>query len=63
VGSVADLELLARHPQPEYVFDFPNGAGRYIQGASGYDDTIVNGQVSMDHGEHAGAFAGTTLRS
>ena len=43
--------------------DLPNGAGRYIQGASGYDYTIVNGEVFMDHGEHTGAFAGQTLRS
>jgi len=60
--NVIDFENLSL-PQPEYVFDFPNGAGRYIQGASGYDYTIVNGEVFMDHGEHTGAFAGTTLRS
>ena len=60
--NVIDFESL-RLPQPEYVFDFPNGAGRYIQRASGYDYTIVNGQVFMESGEHTGAFAGTTLRS
>jgi N-acyl-D-aspartate/D-glutamate deacylase len=60
--NVIDFENLSL-PQPEYVFDFPNGAGRYIQGASGYDYTIVNGEVFMDHGEHTGAFAGQTLRS
>ena len=60
--NVIDFENL-RLPQPEYVFDFPNGAGRYIQGATGYDYTIVNGEVFMDHGEHTGVFAGTTLRS
>ncbi len=60
--NVIDFENLAL-PQPEYVFDFPNGAGRYIQGASGYDYTIVNGEVFMDHGEHTGTFAGRTLRS
>ena len=66
-GAYADINVIdfdnLRLPQPEYVFDFPNGAGRYIQRASGYDYTIVNGQVFMDHGEHTGAFAGTTLRS
>ena len=66
-GAHADVNVIdfdnLRLPQPKYVFDFPNGAGRYIQGASGYDYTIVNGQVFMDHGEHTGAFAGTTLRS
>jgi N-acyl-D-aspartate/D-glutamate deacylase len=60
--NVIDLENL-RLPQPEFVNDLPNGAGRYIQKASGYDATIVNGQVFMENGEHTGAFAGTTLRS
>jgi N-acyl-D-aspartate/D-glutamate deacylase len=60
--NVIDLENL-RLPRPEYVNDFPNGAGRYIQTSSGYDYTIVNGEVFMDHGEHTGALAGRTLRS
>jgi hypothetical protein len=34
-----------------------------VQGASGYDYTIVNGQVFMDHGQHTGAFAGTVLKN
>ena len=50
-------------PHPQYVHDFPNGAGRYVQGSSGYDYTIVNGYVFMDHGEHTGALAGRMLRS
>ena len=57
-----DLDGL-RLPQPEYVHDFPGGAGRYMQGAAGYDYTIVNGEVFMDHGEHTGALAGRLLRS
>ncbi len=60
--NVIDLENL-RLPQPEFVNDLPNGAGRYIQQASGYDYTIVNGSVFMDHGEHTGSLAGATLRS
>ena len=60
--NIIDLENL-RLPQPEYVNDLPNDAGRYIQKASGYDYTVVNGEVFMDHGEHAGAMAGVTLRS
>ena len=60
--NIIDLENL-RLPQPEFVHDLPNNAGRYIQKASGYDYTIVNGEVFMDHGEHTGAFSGTTLRS
>jgi N-acyl-D-aspartate/D-glutamate deacylase len=52
-----------RLPTPEYVHDFPGGAGRYIQRSSGYDATIVNGAVFMEHGEHTGALAGRTVRS
>jgi N-acyl-D-aspartate/D-glutamate deacylase len=60
--NVIDLEGM-RLPQPRYVHDFPNGAGRYVQTASGYDATVVNGQVFMEHGEHTGALAGRVLRS
>ena len=67
VGSYADVNVIdvdALHlPIPEYVHDFPDGAGRYVQGATGYDYTLVNGQVFMDHGEHTGVFAGEMLRS
>jgi N-acyl-D-aspartate/D-glutamate deacylase len=48
---------------PEYVHDFPHGAGRFRQGASGYDATIVNGQLFMQRGQHTGALAGRLLRS
>jgi N-acyl-D-aspartate/D-glutamate deacylase len=67
VGAFADVNVIdfegLRLPQPEYVHDLPNGAGRYIQGSSGYDYTLVNGYVFMEHGEHTGALAGRMLRS
>jgi len=59
---VIDFEGL-RLPPPTYEHDFPNGAGRYVQHGSGYDYTLVNGQVFMDHGEHTGVVAGQMLRS
>jgi N-acyl-D-aspartate/D-glutamate deacylase len=66
-GAFADVNVIdfegLRLPVPEYVHDLPNGAGRYVQGSSGYDYTLVNGEVFMDHGEHTGAFAGRMLRS
>jgi N-acyl-D-aspartate/D-glutamate deacylase len=66
-GAFADVNIIdldgMRLPQPEYVNDFPRGAGRYIQRATGYDATIVNGAVFMEHGEHTGELAGTLLRS
>jgi N-acyl-D-aspartate/D-glutamate deacylase len=65
-GAFADVNVLdlegMRLPQPEYVHDFPNGAGRYVQRASGYDVTVVNGEVFMEAGEHTGALAGRVLR-
>ncbi len=67
VGAFADVNVIdfdgLRLPQPEYVNDLPNGAGRYVQRSSGYDYTLVNGYVFMDHGEHTGALAGRMLRS
>jgi N-acyl-D-aspartate/D-glutamate deacylase len=66
-GRFADVNVIdfdgLRLPQPEYVHDFPNGAGRYVQRASGYDATIVNGEVFMEQGAHTGALVGRTLRS
>ena len=66
-GSFADVNVIDFDqldlPAPSYVYDFPHGAGRYVQGATGYDYTLVNGQVSMDHGQHTGAFAGSTLKN
>ena len=66
-GAYADVNVIdfdnLTLPQPEFVHDLPNGAGRYIQGSSGYDYTIVNGQVFMDHGTHSGTLAGRVVRS
>ena len=67
VGGYADINVIDFEnlslPQPEYVNDLPNGAGRYIQGASGYDYTIVNGSVFMSGGEHVGALNGQVVRA
>ena len=66
-GSFADVNVIdfeaLKLPAPSYVRDFPHGAGRYVQGAEGYDYTLVNGQVFMDHGQHTGALAGTVLKN
>ena len=66
VGAYADINVFAleelRLPIPMYTHDLPNGAGRYVQGSAGYDYTLVNGQVFMDHGEHTGSLAGAVIR-
>ncbi len=65
-GAYADLNVIdwdaLALPVPEYVHDFPNGAGRYLGRARGYDCTIVNGAVFMEHGEHTGELAGRVVR-
>lgn len=48
--------------QPELVNDFPGGATRYIQRATGFKATIVNGQISLLDGELTGTRAGQVLR-
>jgi len=66
-GSFADVNVIdfeaLELPAPSYVYDFPHGAGRYVQASAGYDYTLVNGTVFMDHGEHTGAFAGSMLKN
>jgi len=60
--NVLDLGELAVR-LPEYVHDFPAGAGRYVQRADGYRATVVNGEVFVADGEPTGVHAGRTLRS
>ncbi len=66
-GAYADVNVIDWDrlglAMPEFVHDFPYGAGRWTQQGTGYDATIVNGTVAFEHGEHTGAFAGTVLRS
>lgn len=59
--NVIDLDALRVHP-PEYTNDLPGGAYRYIQKASGYDYTLVNGKIFMKDGEYQGESAGRILR-
>jgi N-acyl-D-aspartate/D-glutamate deacylase len=65
-GLRADVNVfdLARvgEQYPELVHDFPGGAPRYIQRATGYVATLVNGQVTFRDGRHTGARAGKVLR-
>ena len=66
-GAFADVNLIELDalalPLPEYVHDFPGGAGRYVQHGRGYETTIVNGDIFMERGEHTGSLTGVTLRS
>jgi N-acyl-D-aspartate/D-glutamate deacylase len=66
-GAFADLNVIdlpALAPElPEFVHDFPAGAGRWTQAARGYAFTIVNGRVAIEDGRHTGRLAGRVLRA
>ena len=55
--NVIDFEALSLK-LPEYVHDFPGGAGRYTPRADGYRATVVNGRVALADGDHTGDLAG-----
>lgn len=59
--NVINLEGLAEQ-MPEMVHDFPGGAPRFIQRASGYRATLCNGQVILEDDEHTGVRAGEVIR-
>ncbi|MFN8052843.1 MAG: amidohydrolase family protein [Acidimicrobiales bacterium] len=60
--NVVDLDGMAL-PLPEIAHDFPGGAARFVQRATGIDHTIVNGRHFLDHGEHTGTLPGRLLRA
>jgi N-acyl-D-aspartate/D-glutamate deacylase len=59
--NVFDPATVGEH-QPRIVHDFPGGAPRFIQRASGYKATLVNGRVNLVDGELTGERAGRVLR-
>jgi N-acyl-D-aspartate/D-glutamate deacylase len=66
VGKRADLNVIDMEAltldSPRMVYDLPAGGRRLIQGASGYDATVVNGMVTRRHGVDTGARPGRLLR-
>jgi N-acyl-D-amino-acid deacylase len=64
-GAFADLNVIDLDglglPAPEMAGDFPLGAQRFVQRAQGYDYTLVNGTVLVDHGEVTDARTGQVL--
>ncbi len=66
VGAKADVNVidLARVSEcmPEYVRDFPNGAGRFVQRGRGYRATLCNGALVLEHDAHTGERGGAVLR-
>ena len=60
--NVIDLERVSER-MPEFVHDFPGGAGRFIQRAQGYLATICNGEIMLEADELLGTRSGRVLRS
>ncbi|ABM13840.1 N-acyl-D-amino-acid deacylase family protein [Mycolicibacterium vanbaalenii] len=59
--NVIDMDAL-RLDVPRMVYDLPADGRRLLQGASGYDATVVNGVVTRRHGVDTGARPGRLLR-
>ena len=60
--NVIDLDRVSER-MPEFVHDFPGGAGRFVQRARGYRATLCNGEIILEHDEHVGVRGGRVLRS
>lgn len=58
--NVIDLQGLELHA-PSMCSDLPLGAHRFVQRATGYDYTLVNGKVLVDHDEITDERAGMLL--
>ena len=59
--NVIDMDALALEV-PLMAYDLPAGGNRLIQGARGYDATVVSGVVTRRHGVDTGARPGSVLR-
>lgn len=64
-GAFADVNVLdldgLHLPTPDMAEDFPLGAKRFVQRAQGYDYTLVNGTVLVDHDELTDARPGQVV--
>ena len=65
-GYKADLNVIdmsrLQVERPRLAFDLPAGGRRFLQGAQGYDATIVSGQVVYRNGEATGNLPGRLVR-
>ncbi|HRE02965.1 MAG TPA: amidohydrolase family protein, partial [Ilumatobacteraceae bacterium] len=65
-GAYADINVIdigaVELDHPEFVHDLPGGAGRFVQRASGYRWTLVNGAPVLADGARTGALPGHMLR-
>jgi N-acyl-D-aspartate/D-glutamate deacylase len=65
-GKKGDLNIIdfdkLQVQAPKMAFDLPAGGKRLLQGANGYDATIVSGQVAYRNGEATSALPGKLVR-
>jgi len=66
VGKKADINVIDMDALtldlPKMVYDLPAGGRRLIQGARGYEATVVSGAVTRRHGIDTGARPGRLIR-
>jgi N-acyl-D-amino-acid deacylase len=66
VGKKADINVIDMDALtlevPRMAYDLPAGGRRLVQGASGYDATVVSGEVTRRHGADTGARPGRLVR-
>jgi N-acyl-D-aspartate/D-glutamate deacylase len=66
-GLAADLVIFDPHAvnpgKEDIVHDFPNNGWRIRELAEGIHCTVVNGEVLLEKGEHAGTYPGRVLRN
>ena len=66
VGKKADINVIDMDALtlelPRMTYDLPAGGRRLIQGATGYDATVVSGAVTRRHGVDTGARPGRLIR-
>ena len=60
--NVIDYDGLTLH-EPEIINDLPAGGRRLVQKASGYDYTIVSGEIAFIKGEATGKLNGRLIRN
>jgi len=60
--NIIDFKNLTIH-EPEIIYDLPAGGKRLMQKASGYEYTIVSGEIAFKKGEATGALNGKLIRN
>lgn len=65
-GMKADINVIdfdsLKVAAPQMAFDLPTGGKRLLQGAQGYDATIVSGEIVYREGKPTGALPGKLVR-